>query len=143
MERLIKCLYVETARRCANPHEKRGRLSKMYSVLTFLYLCVLICSSSCLTQFAKYTCPRCNVRYCSLLCYKSEVFLTVISLVKSIHHYSLVQSIHHQSVISLVISVHYQLVIYFVQFVHHCSVISLVQSIHSSMQSIPHYIISL
>lgn len=27
----------------------------------------------CLLQFSKYTCPRCNVQYCSLDCYKSEV----------------------------------------------------------------------
>jgi len=29
--------------------------------------------SSCLTQFARYTCPRCNIRYCSVVCYKSKV----------------------------------------------------------------------
>lgn len=26
----------------------------------------------CLEKLAKYTCPRCNVRYCSLECYKCE-----------------------------------------------------------------------
>ena len=26
----------------------------------------------CLKQFARYTCPRCNVRYCSVACYKNE-----------------------------------------------------------------------
>ncbi|XP_052096229.1 zinc finger HIT domain-containing protein 2-like [Mytilus californianus] len=29
----------------------------------------------CLTTKAKYTCPRCNVQYCSLECYKSEKHL--------------------------------------------------------------------
>lgn len=26
----------------------------------------------CARQYAKYTCPRCNVRYCSLDCYKAR-----------------------------------------------------------------------
>ncbi|XP_077985951.1 zinc finger HIT domain-containing protein 2-like [Glandiceps talaboti] len=26
----------------------------------------------CLKQFSKYTCPRCNIGYCSIACYKSE-----------------------------------------------------------------------
>ncbi|XP_062500058.1 zinc finger HIT domain-containing protein 2-like [Corticium candelabrum] len=30
------------------------------------------CCGICEKQFAKYTCPRCNVRYCSLDCYKRE-----------------------------------------------------------------------
>nr|XP_006813526.1 PREDICTED: zinc finger HIT domain-containing protein 2-like [Saccoglossus kowalevskii] len=29
----------------------------------------------CLKQFSRYTCPRCNIPYCSVSCYKSEVFL--------------------------------------------------------------------
>ena len=28
---------------------------------------------SCSKQTAKYTCPKCNLRYCSLECYKNEV----------------------------------------------------------------------
>lgn len=32
---------------------------------------------SCSVQFAKYTCPRCNIRYCSLECYKCEVCVMV------------------------------------------------------------------
>ena len=27
---------------------------------------------SCLVQVARYTCPRCNLRYCTLACYRAE-----------------------------------------------------------------------
>ena len=33
--------------------------------------CRLVCLV-CQKQFSQYTCPRCNVRYCSLPCYKSH-----------------------------------------------------------------------
>lgn len=33
----------------------------------------------CLTQFANYTCPRCNIQYCSLTCYRSQVREQVVT----------------------------------------------------------------
>ncbi|KAL8276114.1 hypothetical protein RQP46_011496 [Phenoliferia psychrophenolica] len=30
----------------------------------------------CKTQFSRYTCPRCNLRYCCLTCFRSEVHAT-------------------------------------------------------------------
>ena len=43
LEWLIKCLYVETARPCANPHEKRGRL---HMQCTVAYLSLPLCIDS-------------------------------------------------------------------------------------------------
>lgn len=41
-----------------------------------VYLCIHLAFSraatSCLRQYARYTCPRCNLAYCSLPCYKQH-----------------------------------------------------------------------
>ena len=40
-------------------------------LITIIIIFFLICS--CHKQFAKYTCPKCNIRYCSITCYKAKV----------------------------------------------------------------------
>lgn len=39
------------------------------------YLCTIDLQHSCRRQFSKYTCPKCNVPYCSLICFRSQVCL--------------------------------------------------------------------
>ncbi|RUS18303.1 hypothetical protein BC937DRAFT_88941 [Endogone sp. FLAS-F59071] len=49
----------------------------------------------CQKQFAKYTCPRCNLKYCSLACYKDE---THVSCTESFYKDSIVEEIKSRQV---------------------------------------------
>lgn len=44
----------------------------MYAVYSGFFSKSNLCSS-CRRQIAKYTCPKCNLPYCSLACFRSQV----------------------------------------------------------------------
>ena len=56
-----------------------GYVQQKLCLVTVCHAVVVLLSSlsvracSCLKQFARYTCPRCGLKYCSLSCYRSEV----------------------------------------------------------------------
>ena len=59
-------------------HESPGLGAAPMLLACVIVQCVrLSCTCRCLVQPARYTCPRCCVRYCSLGCYRSEVRVCV------------------------------------------------------------------
>ncbi len=57
------------------PLKEDGPLCGMYVIIQFIIIimCLMYIYNRCGRCFAKYTCPKCNIRYCTVNCYKEQV----------------------------------------------------------------------
>lgn len=53
---------------------------------------------SCHRQFSRYTCPECNVSYCSLMCFRSEVGTPPTSNDKAVKLYRHIPNVRRRSI---------------------------------------------